>query len=133
MVMLDTNILVFAIRHPKSGLKQRFREYMGGELCISSVTYMELIDGVKRSRDVRRNDEALHEVLAGIYILPFDTYAVEHAGDIMAFLSLKGTRIGEKDTMIAGHARSLNLTLITNNTREFERVPGLQIDDWLER
>ena len=133
MFMLDTNILVYAIRHPDSEIKQRFREYMGGELCISSVTYMELIDGVKRSRDIRRNGEALREILSGIYILPFDTYAAEHAGDIMAYLSLAGTRIGDKDTMIAGHARSLGLTLITNNTREFERVPGLQIDDWLER
>ncbi len=133
MVMLDTNILVYAIRHPASELKHHFREYMGGELCISSVTYMELVDGVKRSRDIRRNDEALREILSGIYILPFDTYAAEHAGDVMAYLSLNGIRIGEKDTMIAGHARSLGLTLITNNTREFERVPGLQIDDWLER
>ena len=133
MVMLDTNILVYAIRHPNSGCKQRFKEYMGGELCISSVTYMELVDGVRRSKDVRRNDEALREVLAGIYILPFDTYAAEHAGDILAFLSLNGLRIGDKDTMIAGHARSLGLTLITNNTREFERVPGLQIEDWVER
>ena len=133
MVMLDTNILVYAIRHPDAGLKQRFKKYLGGELCISSVTYMELVDGVRRSKDIRRNDEALREVLAGIYILPFDTYAAEHAGDIMAFLSLKGIRIGEKDTMIAGHARSLGLILITNNTREFERVPDLQIEDWLER
>ena len=133
MVMLDTNILVYAIRHPDSELKRRFRKYMGGELCISSVTYMELVDGVKRSRDIRRNDEALREILSGIYIIPFDAYAAEHAGDIMAFLSLNGTRIGEKDTMIAGHARSLGLVLITNNTREFERVPGLKIEDWLER
>ena len=131
MVMLDTNILVYAIRHPKSDLNQYFREHLGGELCISSVTYMELVDGVKRSRDVSRNNAALHEILAGIYILPFDTYAAENAGDIMAFLSLNGMRIGEKDTMIAGHARALGLTLITNNIREFERVPGLTIDDWL--
>ncbi len=133
MVMLDTNILVYAIRHPYSELKQRFRKYLGGELCISSVTYMELVDGVKRSRDVRRNDEALREILAGIHIIPFDAYAAEHAGDIMAFLCLNGMRIGEKDTMIAGHARSLGLELVTNNTREFERVPGLEIEDWLER
>jgi len=133
MVMLDTNILVYAIRHPYSELKQRFRKYLGGELCISSVTYMELVDGVKRSRDVRRNDEALREILAGIHIIPFDAYAAEHAGDIMAFLCLNGMRIGEKDTMISGHARSLGLKLVTNNTREFERVPGLEIEDWLER
>ena len=132
MVMLDTNILVYAIRHPDAGLKRRFKEYLGGELCISSVTYMELVDGVRRSKDIRRNEEALREMLTGIYILPFDTYAAEHAGEIMALLSLKGTRIGDKDTMISGHARSLGLTLITNNTREFERVPELQIEDWLE-
>ena len=133
MVMLDTNILVYAIRHPSEALKQHIRLFLGGELCISAVTYMALIDGVKRSRDVKRNDAALKEILAGIYILPFDSAAAEHAGDILAFLSLRGTRIGEKDTMIAGHARSLGMTLITNNTREFERVPGLRIEDWLDR
>ena len=133
MVMLDTNILIYAIRHPSDSLKARLRAHMGGELCVSAVTYMELVDGVRRSRDARRNDLALRQILAGIYILPFDADAAEHAGDIMAYLSLKGTRIGEKDTMIAGHARSLGLKLITNNTREFERVPGLGIEDWLDR
>ena len=133
MVMLDTNILVYVLRHPGSEIRNRFRKYLGGELCISSVTYMELIDGVRRSKDMHRNDEALLEVLAGIYILPFDTHAAAHAGEIMAFLSLNGSRIGDRDTMIAGHARALNLTLITHNVREFKRVPGLQIENWLEQ
>ena len=131
--MLDTNILVYAIRHPDDKIRLRFKPYLGGQLCISSVTYMELMDGVKRSQNIRKNEEALREMLAGISILPFDTNAAEHAGEIMAVLFLSGKRIGDRDTMIAGHARSLNLTLITNNTREFKRVPGLHTEDWLER
>ena len=132
MVMLDTNILIRAIRHPDDPVCQRICQLIGGGLCISSVTYAELVYGAMRSSNYEKNIQAVHNILAGIYILPFDTSAAWEAGDILAYLAGTGKPIGDRDVLIAAHARSLSVTLITHNTSEFNRVPLLRIEDWLE-
>ncbi len=129
--MLDTNILIRAIRVADPALMRHLKAHIDGELCISAVTYMELMYGVRRSSNQERNLQAVKTILAGIRILPFDMAAADDAGEIMADLAVRGARIGDRDTLIAGHARSLGLILVTHNTGEFSRVPGLQIEDWL--
>ena len=133
MFMLDTNILVFAIRHPQNEINQILKQHIANDVCISAITYGELEYGVHKSKYPQQDQAALQLFLAGIPILDFDWLAAEHFGDIIAALEQKGQRIGDRDMLIAAHARSLDYTLVTNNTREFERVEGLMIEDWLQR
>ena len=133
MVMLDTNILVYAIRHPGDAINDVLAEHVTKDICISSITYGELEYGVCKSSNPEQNRQALRQMLSGIPILDFDWQAAGHFGDIFADLERRGQRIGERDMLIAAHARSLGYTLITNNTREFERIEGLIIADWLSR
>ena len=128
--MLDTNICIYAIKHKPEQVFQRLQEHDPSEICISSVTYAELIYGVERSNAVMRNRIALTVLLSNIEVLPFDSLAAENYGKVRAELEKGGTPIGPLDTKIAGHARSLNYTVVTNNTREFERVSGLQLENW---
>jgi len=133
MVMLDTNILVYAIRHPGDAINDVLAEHVANDICISSITYGELEYGVCKSSNPEQNRQALRQMLSGIPILDFDWQAAEHFGDIFADLERRGQRIGERDMLIASHARSLGYTLVTNNTREFSRVDGLAVVDWLKR
>ena len=121
MYMLDTNILIRAIRHPEDPVSSRIAEHIGGQICISAVTYAELVYGVKRSANAVRNMQAVQRMLSGIYILPF----------VMAYLAAVGRPIGDRDALIAAHARSLSVTLVTHNMGEFSRVPGLKAEDWV--
>jgi tRNA(fMet)-specific endonuclease VapC len=131
MYMLDTNILIRIIRHPADPVCQRVSQKIGGELCISSITYAELVYGAKHSSNYEKNIQAVQQLLSGIYILPFDSSAAWEAGDIMAYLAGIGKPIGDQDALIAAHARSLSVTLVTHNTGEFSRVPKLEVEDWL--
>ena len=131
MFMLDTNILIRAIRRPDDQVSERILKYLGGELCISSITYAELVYGAKHSSNYDRNIRAVQGMLSGIYILPFDADDAFEAGDIMADLAEKGTPIGDRDALIAAHARALSATLVTHNTGEFSRVRGLRLEDWV--
>ena len=133
MYMLDTNILVYAIRHPKDGVHEIIKRHIFMDLCISAITLGELEYGVQKSANPQRNRLALMEVLSGIEILDFDSAAAVHFGDIFASLERAGQRIGDRDMLIAAHARALGYTLVTNNTREFDRVKGLTVEDWLIR
>ena len=130
MYMLDTNVLVMAVRHRDEPLCARVKNHLGIDLCISAVTYGELEYGIRKSAAPDRNRVAVTLLLLGIRILPFDAAAAEHFGDIFADLERRGLRIGDRDMMIAGHARALGCTLVTNNTREFCRVQGLRVEDW---
>lgn len=132
MYMLDTNILIRIIRHPDDPVCQRIFQLIGGELCISSITFAELVYGAKHSSNYEKNIQAVQSLLSGIYILPFDTAAAWEAGDIMAYLARIGKPIGDRDALIAAHARSLSLVLVTHNTDEFSRVQNLVIEDWLD-
>ena len=100
------------------------------DLCISSITYAELMHGVEKSQAVDKNRIAMALFLSPITILDFDSYAAEEYGKIRADLERKGTPIGPMDMLIAGHAKSEGLIVVTNNTREFSRVVGLSLEDW---
>lgn len=128
--MLDTNICIHVIKHRPEVVIQNFLKHDPNELCISSITYAELMHGVEKSQDVERNRVALTLFLSAIAILDFDNYAAEEYGKIRADLERKGTPIGPMDTLIAAHARAEDLTLVTNNTREFDRVIGLGVENW---
>jgi tRNA(fMet)-specific endonuclease VapC len=119
-----------AVRHPDWPLRAKVKRHLGKDLCISAVTYGELEYGIRKSAAPERNRVAVTQLLLGIRILPFDDMAAEQFGDIFADLEWKGLRIGDRDMMIAGHARALGCTLVTNNTREFCRVQGLRVEDW---
>jgi len=131
MYMLDTNIIIKAIRQKEHPIRQILLQHLHGELCISSITYVELLYGVFRSENPEKNLQALQGMLAWIDIKPFDSNAACFAGKTMAYLAAKGQMIGDRDVLIASHALSLGMTIVTHNTKEFERVPGLKLEDWL--
>jgi tRNA(fMet)-specific endonuclease VapC len=128
--MLDTNILIYTIRNRPQEVRRNF-EARDGELCASSVTAMELLYGAHKSQAVRRNLDAVEGLLARLDILDFDIAAAEQTGQIRAELASSGTPIGPFDVMIAGHARSTGLSLVTNNQAEFARVEGLRLENWV--
>ena len=130
--MLDTNICIYSIKHKPEQVFLRLQEHEPADICISSVTYAELVHGVEKSQSIEKNRLALALLLANIEILNFDANAAESYGKIRADLEKQGTSIGPLDMMIAGHAKSLNYTVATNNTKEFNRVPGLKIENWAE-
>lgn len=128
--MLDTNICIYSIKHKPEQVFLRLQEHEPADICISSVTYAELVHGVEKSQAVEKNRFALILLLANIEILNFDANAAESYGKIRADLEKQGTPIGPLDMMIAGHAKSLNYTVVTNNIKEFNRVQGLKIENW---
>ena len=130
--MLDTNICIYAIKHKPPEVIKNFLKHNPEDICVSSITYGELMHGVEKSQAVERNRAAITLFLSSISILPFDNYAAEQYGKVRAELERKGTPIGPMDMLIAGHARSERLILVTNNTREFFRVEDLdlEVEDW---
>ena len=128
--MLDTNICIYAIKHKPEIVFQRLQEIDPENVCISTVTYAELVHGVEKSAAVDKNRLALSMLLANIDILDFDVDAAVCYGKIRADLEKRGTPIGPLDMMIAGHAQSLGYTLVTNNEKEFSRVSNLKIENW---
>ena len=110
----------------------RLRDELGGGLCISSITLAELEHGMKHSSYPVKNEQALLRFLAPLSILPFGAGAASEYGEIRACLQHKGTPIGPLDMLIAAHARAERMILVTNNVREFERVPDLELESWAE-
>lgn len=129
--MLDTNICIYLIKHKPLQVFEKLQEHNPDEICISAVTYAELVHGVEKSKAVERNRLALTILLSNIEILDFDMKAAEEYGRIRADLEKKGTPIDPLDMMIAGHAKSLGYTVVTNNVGEFKRVEGLQYENWV--
>jgi len=130
VILLDTNICIHIINARPVEVLQRFRQYRMGEIGVCSVVAAELADGVAKSGS-RRNREALEMFMAPLIILLFDEASIWVYGDLRAELERRGTPIGSLDTMIAAHALSQQAPLVTNNTREFARVPGLQLQNWV--
>jgi tRNA(fMet)-specific endonuclease VapC len=130
VILLDTNICIHIINAKPAAVLQRFKGYRMGEIGICSVVAAELAYGVAKSGSAR-NRQALDLFLAPLAILPFDDAALWAYGDLRADLERQGIPIGALDTLIAAHALSLRGTLVTNNIKEFERVPGLQLDNWV--
>ena len=130
--MLDTNICIYVIKHKPEKVFQKLQTIHPEDVCISSVTYAELVHGVEKSIAVEKNRLALSMLLANMEILDFDVDAADCYGKIRAGLERKGTPIGPLDMMIAGHAQSLGYTVVTNNVKEFSRVSALKMEDWAE-
>ena len=130
--MLDTNICIYVIKHKPEKVFQKLQTIHPEDVCISSVTYAELVHGVEKSAAVEKNRLALSMLLANMEILDFDAVAANCYGKIRADLEKKGTPIGPLDMMIAGHAQSLGYTIVTNNVKEFSRVAALKIENWAE-
>jgi tRNA(fMet)-specific endonuclease VapC len=128
--MLDTDVCVFVMRERSPSLRERFRS-APDQLCISSVTLGELLYGAEKSARRLRNLEIVESFSARLEILPFGEKAAAHYGQIRTQLERTGQRAGAYDMMIGGHARSEGLVLVTNNVREFERMPGVTSENWL--
>ncbi len=131
--MLDTNICIYAIKNKPIEVIKNFLEHDPNEICISSITYAELMHGVEKSQLADRNRAAIMFFISTIDILDFDVYAADVYGKIRADLERKGTPIGPLDMLIAAHAKAEKLIIVTNNTREFLRVDGLEVEDWTIR
>jgi tRNA(fMet)-specific endonuclease VapC len=129
-VLLDTNICIYVIRKRPLEVLDRFGDHPVGEIGLSTITLAELQDGVSRSRYPDQNSRALAQFLLPLEIVPFDGNAAKVYGSVRASLEAQGSPIGPLDTLIAAHALSLGVTLVTNNTREFSRVPNLLLADW---
>jgi tRNA(fMet)-specific endonuclease VapC len=129
--LLDTNICIELIRSRSTKILKRLQKCRIGQVGISSITLAELEYGVYKSRDPQRNRLALIEFCAPLEILSFDDRAASIYGQIRTAIEKAGKPIGPLDTLIAAHALALDATLITNNQREFARVPKLHIENWL--
>ena len=129
--MLDTNVCMYAIKHKPEKAFQKLQEVEPEDVCVSSVTYAELVHGVEKSAAVEKNRLALTMLLANIEILDFDVDAADCYGKIRADLEKKGTPISSLDMMIAGHAMSMGYTVVTNNVKEFSGIPDLKIENWV--
>ena len=130
-LMLDTNICIYIINARPPSVLQRFTSFAVGDIGLSAITLAELAYGATKSAQPRRNREALQQFIAPLEVAAFDAEATSVDGRIRTTLERRGTPIGAMDLLIAAHAVSLGLTLITNNKREFERVAGLRIENWL--
>ena len=128
--MLDTNICIYCIKKKPPEVLNKFLQCNPDDICISSITYSELMHGIEKSQAVEKNRLALALFLSPIQILSFDVEAAEAYGKIRADLEKRGTPIGPMDMLIAGHAKAEKLVLVTNNTREFNRVNDLVVEDW---
>ena len=130
--MLDTNICIYAMKNKPEKVLRRFKDELDNGICISSITLAELEYEIKHSSDPAKNGVALLRFLLPMSVLPFGPDAASEYGEIRAYLQNKGTPIGPLDMLIAGHAKAENLVLVTNNVREFERIPGLRLENWAE-
>ncbi len=128
--MLDTNTLSDLLRNPRGALVQRLNSTEPDAVCTSIVVACELRFGAKRKGSDALTNRVV-QLLASLTVLPLDEPADQHYADIRAALERAGTPIGNHDLFIAAHARSRGMTLVTHNMREFERVPGLRVEDWL--
>ncbi|HAD03743.1 MAG: twitching motility protein PilT [Desulfuromonadales bacterium GWC2_61_20] len=129
-LMLDTNICIYLIKQQPEAVLRHFLNYQIGDIGISSITLAELRFGVAKSKQREKNAHALDEFIMPLEVLPFDEVAALAYGDIRMRLEKAGTPIGAMDLLIAAHALSVGVTLVTNNTREFSRIPALHIADW---
>ena len=128
--LLDTNFCIRVLRDRPASLRTRFNQEATG-LCISDVVLYELLFGAEKSLKPAENRTAVERFAARLSVLPFDSAAASHAANIRAKLEGQGLSIGAYDLMIAGHARSRGLIVVTGNLREFNRVEGLRAEDWL--
>jgi len=128
--LLDTNIAIYVIKRRPMDVLEHFNRH-AGQLGMSVISQAELIHGAEKSSIPEQNFRALEDFCSRLTLLDYGQKAAAHYGDIRADLERKGTPIGVNDLHIAGHARSEGLTLVTNNLKEFERVEGLRLENWV--
>lgn len=128
--LLDTDVCIFTIKNKPQVVRDAFTRH-AGQLAISTVTPMELVYEAEKSDSSAKNLRVVEGFAARLDVLDFNSNAASHAAQIRAELARAGTPIGPYDVMIAGHARSLGLIVVTNNSREFSRVSGLRIENWV--
>ncbi len=128
--LLDTNIVIYVIKRRPLEVLDTFNQH-AGQLSISAITLAELIHGAEKSAKVEHNLRQVEDFTSRLEVLPYGPRSAAHYGSIRAQLEKQGTPIGVNDLHIAGHARSEGLTLVTNNEREFRRIDGLLIDNWV--
>ena len=130
LYMLDTDICSYIIRERPMQVFEHFKKIEMTQLYISVVTYAELIYGVEHSSSKKVNRPIIDDFVRHLSIISWDQEAAEHYGKIRAFLRAEGNIIGSMVMMIAAHARSRKMTLVTNNDKHFKRVPKLQVENW---
>ncbi|HXF94263.1 MAG TPA: type II toxin-antitoxin system VapC family toxin [Nitrospiraceae bacterium] len=128
--MLDTNICIYLIKRQPEAVLDRFASHPVGDVGISVITLAELEYGASKSSNPSRNREALKQFVLPLEIAAFDRSATITYGKIRALLEERGQPIGSMDMLIAAHALSLGARLVTNNIKEFKRVPGLRVENW---
>ena len=129
--MLDTNIAIYTIKNKPNEVREAFKAH-DGQLCISAVTLMELMYGAEASAAVERNLRDIEGFAARLDVFPYDNEAAAHTGQLRAELRKIGRPIGPYDEMIAGHARSRGLVVVTHNIKQFENVPGIRLANWVK-
>ncbi len=128
--MLDTNVCIEVIRKKNQNVLQHITKHAISDIVVSTITVAELQYGVHKSAAVQQNQQALHQFLIPFLFLDFDYAATRTYGSIRTALESQGTPIGSLDMLIAAQALTHSLILVTSNTKEFQRVPHLQIEDW---
>ena len=127
--MLDTNICIYLIKRQPESVARRFAQCRLGDVVMSAITYAELAYGVAAAADPQRAQAALADLIEDIPVLPFDTAAGDAYGPIR--LATRESKKDHLDKLIAAHAVAADVTLVTNNTRDFARYPGLRVENWL--
>lgn len=129
--LLDTNICIYIAKHNPPAVRERFARHSAAELAMSVITLGELRFGAEKSQARERALTVIRQLESLIQVAPLREEVGEHYGQIRAELQAKGLAIGNNDLWLAAHARSAGWTIVTNNVREFERVPGLQVENWV--
>lgn len=129
--LLDTNICIYLTKNQNQKLKQRFENLAQGEVVMSVITFGELQFGAQKSTKCDQVLQMLNQLTLAIPVLQMTAEVSVHYGEIRAYLEKQGTPIGNNDLWIAAHARAISLVLVTNNMREFERVPSLKSENWV--
>ena len=128
--MLDTNICIYVIKNRPANLRDRFED-VRDELCISAITLAELFVGAEKTDRGTENMRSVERFASRLVVLPFDAAAAAHFGQLRRYLKQRGRQISVQDTLIGAHARSKGLTLVTNNRRDFDSMPGLIVENWV--
>lgn len=129
-VMLDTNICIYIIKRRPQSVVRRLGFFPVGDIGLSAITLAELEYGAAKSAQPKKNHEALEQFISPLQVAAFDQQATKVYGRIRALLEKKGRPIGGMDMLIAAHALTLGVRLVTNNEKEFRRVPGLHVENW---
>lgn len=129
--MLDTNICIYIIKNKPQSVLEELKKCNVGEIILSSITVSELIYGAHKSQYVEKNLKAIEHFLIPFDVADYDYKAALEYGKLRADLEKKRQPIGSLDTLIAAHAKSLGVVLVTNNMKEFERVEGLDVENWV--